>query len=321
MSAIEETAPEPATKKFRALFESGNNQDSATLESFDPLLGGGGGGSSSQTQTQTETQGGPSGSGRAIRGMGDSSLAVLREEEEETQATPGTGVGFRGRSQVDSEGSSRGAKRRLESEEDVEMQVTQADSGTSADGGGDGSASGPPVSKKRAVEGLNSVDRVHHPGTSKPSSMAGARTTTVKGKENDKQGTGALPGKPDTDPTFLKAIASTKRGKKTEDAFDREFNKLKISKPELDQQQDPEEEWGVLAEFGDDSGLRGNFMVVVEMDVYRKDGAGNEVLAQKVVNDSWDGKPNFKKFKKVSLVGFFVVVGSRGRTAYGILFL
>jgi len=39
------------------------------------------------------------------------------------------------------------------------------------------------------------------------------------------------------------------------------------------------------------------------------------------VNDSWDGKPNFKKFKKVSLVGFFVVVGSRGRTAYGILFL
>ena len=312
MSAIEETAPEPATKKFRALFESGNNRDSATLESFDPLLGSGGGGSSSQTQTQTETQGGPSGSGRAIRGMGDSSLAVLREEEEETQATPGTGVGVRGRSQVDSEGPSRGAKRRLESEEDVEMQVTQADSGTSADGGGDGSASGPPVSKKRAVEGFNSVDRVHH-GTSKPPSMAGARTTTVKGKENDKQGTGALPGKPDTDPTFLKAIASTKRGKKTEDAFDREFNKLKISKPELDQQQDPEEEWGVLAEFGDDSGLRGNFMVVIEMDVYRQDGAGNDVLAQKAVNDSWDGKPNFKKFKKVSLVGLVYEVKSANR--------
>ena len=116
-----------------------------------------------------------------------------------------------------------------------------------------------------------------------------------------KGGSGAAAGKPDTDNEFLKAIASTKRGKKTEDVFDREFNKLKISKPEVEKR-DPEEEWAVLAEFGDDSGLRGNFMTVVEMDVFRRDGRGQ---AREPLRE-WDGKPNYKKFKKVCDVWVFV---------------
>ena len=39
----------------------------------------------------------------------------------------------------------------------------------------------------------------------------------------------------DTDAAFLQALASTKRGKRREDDFDREFNNLRISKPEIGQ--------------------------------------------------------------------------------------
>jgi len=149
------------------------------------------------------------------------------------------------------------------------------------------SAAGP-VAKRRAVENANAITRtndVPKVGGNKPVSTQGAPI-----------------GKPDTDAAFLKAIASTKRGKKTEDAFDREFNKLKISKPDLDRP-DPEEEWKVLADFGDDSGLRGNFMVVVEMDVYKKDDSARN---SRSTNPEWNGKPNFKKFKKVSVFRYLL---------------
>ena len=77
---------------------------------------------------------------------------------------------------------------------------------------------------------------------------------------------------------------------------------MKISKPELEQQE-PEEEWAVLADFGDDTGLRGNFMVVVELDLYEKD----KDLQNSSINHTWAGKPNFKKFKKVSfLLSYFL---------------
>jgi hypothetical protein len=69
---------------------------------------------------------------------------------------------------------------------------------------------------------------------------------------------------PDVDNKFLKAIASMKKGKKNEDSFDREFNNLRISKPDL-KDNDREKEWSVLADFGDERNIRGNFMVVVEM--------------------------------------------------------
>ncbi|KIL60029.1 hypothetical protein M378DRAFT_130929 [Amanita muscaria Koide BX008] len=92
----------------------------------------------------------------------------------------------------------------------------------------------------------------------------------------------------DTDSTFLKAIASTKKGKKKEDDLDRDFNNLKIARPEIDHR---EEEWNVLDDFGDDTGIRGNFMVIVEMEV-------KERRAKPDVAPNWQGKPNFKKFKK-----------------------
>ena len=109
---------------------------------------------------------------------------------------------------------------------------------------------------------------------------------------------GSVPGKPDRDEAFLKAVASTKRGKKHEDDFDREFNELRISKPDLKHEK-VKEDWSVLDEFGDDSGLRGNFMLVVEMEVFRKDNAKRDVMRMMGTRADWEGRPNFKKFKKV----------------------
>ncbi|KAI6001982.1 hypothetical protein EDD15DRAFT_1570200 [Pisolithus albus] len=97
----------------------------------------------------------------------------------------------------------------------------------------------------------------------------------------------------DTDQAFLTAVASRKRGKKGEDDFDREFNKLRISKPDIHGGQ--EEDWAVLGDFDNDvRNIRGNFMVVMEVDIYR-DGRPRETAPAR---RDYDGKPNFKKFKK-----------------------
>ena len=197
-------------------------------------------------------------------------LAVLQEEEEESQMG---GINS-------NPTPPRVSKRRLESiDENSEMDVVEREASGNA--------------KKRAIENVNAVERSE--GPLKPASTRAASKPPSSAIPAKKDKQGAAPGKPDTDAAFLKAIASTKRGKKAEDKFDREFNNLKISKPELEQQEEPEEEWAVLADFGDDTGLRGNFMVVVELDVYKKDKDSQD----SVINHPWAGKPNFKKFKKV----------------------
>ncbi|KAI0084127.1 hypothetical protein BDY19DRAFT_973975 [Irpex rosettiformis] len=114
---------------------------------------------------------------------------------------------------------------------------------------------------------------------------------------NKERKTGSAPNKPDRDEAFLKAVASTKRGKRHEDDFDREFNDLRISKPDLERER-VQEDWSVLNDFGDDSGLRGNFMVVVEMDVFRKDDSARDVMRTAGGRADWEGRANFKKFKK-----------------------
>ena len=203
-------------------------------------------------------------------------LAVLQEEEEGSQVEDNTSNRI----------APRTMKRSLESvDENSETDAARHE------------VSGNPFSanKRRAVENVNAIERSGGP-LKPPSTRAASKPPSSVKK--DKQG--AAPGKPDTDAAFLKAIASTKRGKKAEDQFDREFNNLKISKPELEQQE-PEEEWAVLADFGDDTGLRGNFMIVVELDVYKKDKDSQN----SVINHAWAGKPNFKKFKKVLILNSF----------------
>lgn len=114
---------------------------------------------------------------------------------------------------------------------------------------------------------------------------------------------GAPPGCPDTDEAFLQALASSRRGKRTEDDFDREFNNLKISRPDLDQEErDPAEDWKILADFGDDFDIRGNFMVIVEMDIPNKTKNKLQSVEPRAVRADWHKKPDFKKFKKVVFI-------------------
>jgi hypothetical protein len=102
----------------------------------------------------------------------------------------------------------------------------------------------------------------------------------------------------DKDEAFLTAVASKKRGKKAEDEFDREFNKLRIAKPDL---QRKEQQWTDMGDF-DLPNIRGNFMVIVDLEVYKY----SDHYRKAVTNDTRDSAntnvPNFKKFKKVSVM-------------------
>jgi hypothetical protein len=112
--------------------------------------------------------------------------------------------------------------------------------------------------------------------------------TTVKPK---KAGDGAV----DKDEAFLTAVASKKRGKKSEDEFDREFNKLRISKPDL-QREDDQQAWEVLGDFDGIPNIRGNFMVVMDLDLFKNSNGRREVARD---DAAFTNRPNFKKFKKV----------------------
>ena len=115
---------------------------------------------------------------------------------------------------------------------------------------------------------------------------------------------GANFGEPDMDKHFLTALASMKKGKKNEDSFDREFNNLRISKPDIEQEV-REQEWDLLDGLDDEHDVRGNFMLVVELDVHKRGGsAGRGTLRTGRID--WEGKPDFKKFHRVC---FFVFGG------------
>ena len=120
---------------------------------------------------------------------------------------------------------------------------------------------------------------------------------------------GANFGEPDTDNYFLTALASAKRGKKNEDSFDREFNNLRISKPDIEREV-KEQEWDLLDGLDDEHGVRGNFMLVVELDVYKKGGSvGKETLRTRRID--WEGKPDFKKFHRVCFFLYDDLLGIR----------
>ncbi|KAG6828871.1 hypothetical protein H0H92_006480 [Tricholoma furcatifolium] len=280
---LEEPTEEPPLKKFKALFEASGQEyaQSGTLQSGasdgDPLDDASQSIPVSYSQTQndeSQTQG-----GRAQhRRTGSSNLGPLREEEEESQQ---------------SSVPIRGTKRSLNAiDEDIEM----------GDGDERDGSTGSRLPKKRAVENVNAVEKVN--GATRPpvsNTRAGSKPPSAAGpsdKTPTKRKAGALPGKPDRDDKFLKAIASTKKGKRTEDDFDRDFNKLKITKPTLERE-DPEEQWGIVADFGDDIDVRGNFMVVVEMPVYNR---GRRGQVSESASD-WEGRPNFKKFNKKKAEG------------------
>jgi len=100
----------------------------------------------------------------------------------------------------------------------------------------------------------------------------------------------------DKDESFLVALASMKKGKKKEEQTDRDFNDLKISKPIINND-DAEIDmlaWELLPK---DMNIRGNFMVCVENVTIRE---GTQSKRRKDGNPEWVGRPDFKKFRKVS---------------------
>ncbi|KAI0688219.1 hypothetical protein BC835DRAFT_1419331 [Cytidiella melzeri] len=200
------------------------------------------------------------------------SLPVVVEEEEESMNPSGAvsphppkSRGFKRRNRVDDNGDAE--------MEDAEMPAKRRASDHES------STTQPPSTQSQAP--------------SKPTSSRPFTNTDVETRRS----TGSAPGKPDRDEAFLKAVASTKRGRKTEDSFDREFNDLKISKPDLEREK-IKDDWAVLNEMGDDSGLRGNFMVVVEMEVFRREGSARNAMRTAGGRADWEGRVDFKKFKK-----------------------
>ncbi|CDO68939.1 hypothetical protein BN946_scf185000.g82 [Trametes cinnabarina] len=263
-------AQEPPHKKYKALFDESDPDKVAQmdLEEYGSQRMSGG-----ESLTQQEPSllpsatesGSQARTGRAGARSGAVPLEALMEEEEESTKR---------KSQAEAEG-------------DVEMEDDA-----------------PPRTRRRVGDEPAS-QHMESQAPRKPLSEVVTRVdmaqTQVHVKDKPTKKSGPPPGEPDKDAAFLKAVASTKRGKKTEDTFDREFNNLRISKPDLEREKESEE-WAVLDDFGDDEGLRGNFMVVVEMPVYKEsaggDGPGRDHLRRGEGRIEWQGRPDFKKFKR-----------------------
>jgi hypothetical protein len=104
------------------------------------------------------------------------------------------------------------------------------------------------------------------------------------------------------DTEFLQAVAKARKGAKELDDFDLEFNALKIAKPKKGQSTkiygaglfDPSKIYNTVLDL--DSDTMGNFIKIERVNLFRKDKDQVDAAA----NQDWAGRPNFKKFKKVS---------------------
>lgn len=259
---------EPPLKKFKALFDASHPDQNSGQDFDDRGLSYSPDTFESRSITQSGTQLTSTSGGLVCV---ETRLAAVVEEEEESGSN---------------RTRDRQTKRKLNEDNNTEMTVVEDEAGFGATTSELG-----PTAKRRAIENVNAIEPSRGPADgdairSKPSSVVATKSASKSG---------AATGKPDTDVAFLKAVASTKKGKKAEDSFDREFNKLKISKPDV-QRDDQEKEWAVLDDFEEERNIRGNFMVVLEMDIYSKEQEyGNTTMRLE-----WQERPNFKKFKKVS---------------------
>ncbi|OCF42159.1 hypothetical protein I317_04010 [Kwoniella heveanensis CBS 569] len=109
-------------------------------------------------------------------------------------------------------------------------------------------------------------------------------------------------GGPSKDEAFLQAISKSAKSRKAIDELDREFNQLRIPKPNGATAVVRANEWEsnvpdyALLNDADDE-LRGNFIQIIRRDMFRKD-LGKDKQSERVD----DGRPNFKKFKKKHVV-------------------
>ncbi|WWC67234.1 uncharacterized protein I206_101141 [Kwoniella pini CBS 10737] len=106
----------------------------------------------------------------------------------------------------------------------------------------------------------------------------------------------------DKDEAFLQAIKKSAKARSTVDELDKEFNQLRIPKPNGTSAVVKANQWNAsVPDYaivnGFDEELKGNFIQIVRKDLFRKDQGVN-----KEVQRVDDGKPNFKKFKKKNIV-------------------
>lgn len=153
---------------------------------------------------------------------------------------------------------------------------------------GSRSGSAAPPSKKRALQravskNLDAVEEDEEPAPSETTKPKKSSKVTNKG-----------PTQVDKDERFLVALASMKKNKKKEEQTDRDFNSLKISKPVAEDPDIDMMAWEMLPK---DMDLRGNFMVCVENVEVRQN---TQSSIRKEGNPAWVGRPDFKKFRKVS---------------------
>lgn len=122
---------------------------------------------------------------------------------------------------------------------------------------------------------------------------------------------GAAPGAPDKDSALLDALAQHAKedqGPSSKDAksknkggkgatVDKEFSNMRIAEANDKEEASRRraEEMRVWEECEHDINVRGNFMVVELVDLVRR----NRGPATRSINPAWEGKPDFKKFKKV----------------------
>ncbi|CAE6457449.1 unnamed protein product [Rhizoctonia solani] len=120
---------------------------------------------------------------------------------------------------------------------------------------------------------------------------------------------GAVPGAPDKDSALLDALAQTEReqasapkngkGKNAKVAsIDKEFSNMRVAEEQEKEEASRRraEELRIWEECEKDVNVRGNFMVVELVDLVRR----HRGPPARSINPAWEGKPDFKKFKKKS---------------------
>jgi hypothetical protein len=264
----------------------------------------------------SETQSGTVGT--STQGVRTNTLSVVAEEQE---------------SQIQSE-TLRGTKRMRGAGDRDDNDVEMADGAPGATGTSTCTSEEAHRTKRRALDASAVLQPASGDPAPAPVAAPQPRPTTqtqTQGTAGTIRGTGGTKHasskasssnhKLDTDENFLKAVNSTKRGKKLEDDFDREFNLLRIAKPNKkvdgagaatgtttaavggapDVVVAP---WDAIDDFGD-VGIRGNFMVVVEMDIERGSARPSQSARTNcTTRPEWVGRLNFKKFKAVRVILF-----------------
>ncbi|KAI0276241.1 hypothetical protein BGY98DRAFT_987158 [Russula aff. rugulosa BPL654] len=223
------------------------------------------------------------GTGASTQGARTGTLSTVPEDEQQASRVQSSDL--------------RGTKRSRGAENGDDGDVAMLDSTADVAGSGAGTLEGVHRPKRRAL-GANTV--------SPPAAGAPAAVPVSQSRSAQTQGQGKGPTSAGAKPTSKSAAAASNHHhrKKNEDNFDREFNQLRITKPRnvnVDTIRGRRRSWDTIDDFGD-IGIRGNFMVVVEMDIQRGASAKYAPPARDddLAHPEWIGKPNFKKFKTKS---------------------